>query len=188
MSPLKPRLVPKEWRAVHSPWLADDDLARVLILRGAILWSYSHVERRLLDVALRCSRTPEYRNIDEKAPFRRATRIGYLQKVLEAEGPLSPFRRLGEVILKRYEAGAEIRNQMAHADIDFLGLGLTRFKELTVDGNRLTLTDRTFNFAPGELERHAIKAARLSKAVQRLHYKAFADDPISASHDHATLA
>lgn len=169
--------VQQAWRAVRHPWLRDEDLTRVLILLGAILWSYSHVERRLLDVALRCSQAPEYRDIDERAPFRRKARISYLRKVIEAEGPLSRFRALGEAILKRYEAGAEIRNQMAHADIDFLGLGITRFTELTVDDDR-TLTHRVFNFSPGQLELEATKAARLSRAVQRLHYRAFGDSPL----------
>lgn len=169
-------MVPKEWRAVQNPWLRDDDLARVLVLRGTILWSYSHVERRILDLAVRCSRTPEYRDIADKAPFRRNARISYVRKVLATDGPLSRYKRLGEAILDRYEQSAEVRNQMAHADIDFLGHGLTRFTELTVDGN--TIADRTLNFFPGDLERHAVKAARLSKVVQRLHYAAFGDDPL----------
>ncbi|WP_438851237.1 hypothetical protein [Brevundimonas nasdae] len=131
-----------------------------------------------MDFAMRCAREDEYRDIALKAPFRRKTRIAYIREVLNAEGPLTPFRRLGEAILKRYEDGAEIRNQMAHADIDFLGVGLTRFYELTPDGGGKTVTERTFNFEPGKLERQAVEAARLSKAVQRLHYKMFGDEPL----------
>ena len=136
------------------------------------------MERRLLDFAVRCSREDEYRDITDKCPFLRKARISYIRKVLDSDGPLAPFKGLGEAILKRYETGAEIRNQMAHADIDFLGLGLTRFYELTPDGGGKTVTERTFNFEPGKLERQAVKAARLSKAVQRLHYKMFGDAPL----------
>lgn len=162
-------MVPKEWRAVRNPWLRDDELARVLVLRGVILWSYSHIERRLMEFAIMCSNTPEYRDVSEKAPFRRVARIAYLRRVLEQDGPLKRVSRLGTAILDRYEDSAEIRNRMAHADIDMVAPEFTRFIEIAMDDQ--DITERWFNYYPGDLERQAIKAARFSKAVQRLHYR-----------------
>jgi hypothetical protein len=162
-------LVPKEWRAVRNPWTQDGELARILILRGAILWSYSHIERRLMEFAIMCSNTPEYRDVSEKAPFRRVARIAYLRRVFEQDGPLKRVSRLGTAILDRYEDSAEIRNRMAHADIDMVAPEFTRFIEIAMDGQ--DITERWFNYYPGDLERQAVKAARFSKAVQRLHYK-----------------
>ncbi len=175
-SPLKPKLVPAPWRATINPWTPDADLARVLILRGAILWSYSHIERRLMEFAIRCSQAPEYRDVSDKAPFRRAARIGYLRKVLESDGPLKRYRSLGTAILDRYEASSEIRNRMAHADIDLVAFDMVRFIEIVMEGQ--DISERWFNFYPGDLEREAIKAARFSKAVQRLNYAAFRDERV----------
>lgn len=169
MSPLTPTLVPREWRAVINPWTPDHELSRVLTLRGAILWSYSHIERRLMEFAIMCSNTPEYRDVSDKAPFRRAARIAYLRRVLEQDGPLKRISPLGTAILDRYEASAEIRNRMAHADIDLVAPEFTRFIEIAMDGQ--DISERWFNYYPGDLELHAIKAARFSKAVQRLHYR-----------------
>lgn len=168
-SPLKANLVPQEWRAIISPWTPDRELARVLMLRASILWSYSHIERRLMEFAILCSSTPEYRDVSERAPFRRIARIAYLRKVLERDGPLRKVSSLGAAILDRYEQSAEIRNRMAHADIDMVAPDFTRFIEIAMDGQ--DISERWFNYYPGDLERQAVKAARFSKAVQRLHYR-----------------
>lgn len=170
-------LVPKEWRAEVNPWTRDDELARALILRGAILWSYSHIERRMMDFIIRCAQMPEYHDIAENPPFRRAKRIGYIREVLKGDGPFRRYERLGAAILKRYEASAEIRNRMAHADHDFLGAGLLRLRDFALDGTKV-IRDRWWNYYPGHLEREAVKAARFSKAIQRLHYRTFGDSPL----------
>lgn len=170
------QLVPEEWRAVINPWVQDGDLARVLILRSAILWSYSHIEQRLTDLAIRCSHSPEYRDIREKPPFSSGARITYLRKVLETEGPLSPYASLGRAILDRYERSRVIRNRMAHADMEVLPQWAIVFNEIVIDGAEITL--RRTNYWPGQLEREAVKAARFSQAVQRIHYAMFANDPL----------
>ncbi|MBA4804712.1 MAG: hypothetical protein H2038_08695 [Brevundimonas sp.] len=169
-------MVPYEWRAVINPWVQDADLARVLILRSSILWSYSHVEQKLTDVAIRCSMVPEYRDLRETPPFSSAARISYLRKVLATDGPLSRFQRLGTAILDRYEASRAIRNRMAHSDMKVLPRGPTTFDEIVIDGGRIT--HRISNYWPGQLEAVAVRAARFSRAVQHIHYVMFADDPI----------
>ena len=172
------KLVPNEWRAVINPWVQDADLARVLILRGAILWSYSHIEQKLTDVVIRCSHSPQYRDLREKPPFNSGARVAYLRKVLETDGPLSKYAPLGNAILDRYEASRTIRNRMAHADMEALPNWAITFDEIVIDGGRIT-HHRT-NYWPGQLERLAVKAARFSHAVQRIHYIMFANDPISS--------
>lgn len=114
--------------------------------------------------------------MSEKAPFRRVARIGYLRKVMEANGPLKRYATLGTAILDRYEGSAELRNRMAHADIDLVAVEMVRFIEIVMDGQEIT--ERWFNYYPGDLEREAIKAARFSKAIQRLYYAAFNDEPV----------
>lgn len=170
------QLVPNEWRAVINPWVQDGDLARVLILRAAILWSYSHIEQKLTDVAIRCSNSPEYRDIREKPPFSSGARITYLRRVLETDGPLSRYAKLGTAILNRYEKSRVIRNRMAHADMEVLPQWAIVFNEIVIDGGEITI-HRT-NYWPGQLELLALKAARFSHAVQRVHYGMFANDPI----------
>ncbi|WP_433934363.1 hypothetical protein [Brevundimonas diminuta] len=176
MSSLKPHLVPDEWRAIINPWTPDADLARVLILRAAILWSYSHVEQKLTDIAIRCSRIPEYRDISEKPPFTPASRIKFLRKVMDTPGPFTPIRRLGLAVLDRFDDGRAVRNRMAHADMSIIGYPI-RFEEIVISGDEITRHDTPYY--RGDLEQIAVKAARFSKAVQRLHYKAFGNEPIS---------
>lgn len=177
LSPLKPNLVPKEWRAVISPWTPDSELARVLMLRAAILWSYSHVEQKLTYLAIRCSHEPEYRNLAEKPPFTPASRIKFLRRVLDTQGPLSARRSLGLAILDRFDQGRDIRNQMAHADMSVLP-GIARFDEIVISNGEIVHRDTPYY--AGQLERIAIKAARFSKAIQRIHYKLFQDTPLSS--------
>jgi hypothetical protein len=169
-------LVPREWRAVINPWVRDNDLARALVLRGSILWSYSHIEQKLTDVAIRCSHSPEYRDLREKPPFSSGQRIAYLRSVLETDGPLSRFEALGTAILDRYEASRAVRNRMAHADMEALPDWAITFEELVVDGREITY--RRKPYWPGELEEVAVRAARFSRAVQRIHYAMFANDEI----------
>ena len=170
--PLLPRLVPDRWRAVTNPWTPDADLARDLILRAAILWSYSHAEQKLTDFAIRCSRIPQYRDIAEKPPFTSSARIKFLRKVMDTPGPYFERRALGISVLDRYDAGRPIRNRMAHADMSVLN-GITRFDEIVISGGRIRHVETAYY--AGDLEKVAVKAARFSKAIQRFHYRLFAD-------------
>lgn len=165
MNIFKPSLVPEEWRATKSGWAPDGELARVLILRGAILWSYSHVEQRLTELAIECSSVAEYRLIADRFPFHPSKRSAYLRRVFETTGPLSGFRPLGIAVLDRFDGSRDIRNQMAHADMEVMQ-GLVRFTERM--GHEGEVLYRSSPYHPGELERLAIKAARFSQAVQRL--------------------
>lgn len=168
------QLVPRSWRAIRSPWTPDDQLAHVLILRGAIIWSYSHIEQKLFDFAIRCSREPEYRDISETPPFTAASRIKFLRKVFNTPGPLTRFSGLGLAILDRFDGSRDIRNQMAHAEMTVIGVYPIRFDDIVVtDGG---IIRHSTPYYEGDLERIARRASRLSKAVQRLHYTLFKDD------------
>lgn len=172
----KKQLVPNQWRAVINPWLEDDELARALILRSAILWSYSHVEQKVTDIVVRCSHEADYREVSEKPPFSSAARVKYLRKVLAIPGPLFRFKRLGLAILDRYDASREIRNRMAHADMEvYKDWGIV-FDEIIIDGGQIS--HRRSRYWAGRLEAEAEKAARFSKAVQRVHYAMVGDDQI----------
>lgn len=166
MNIFKPSLVPEEWRATKSGWAPDGELARALILRGAILWSYSHVEQRLTELAIECSGVEEYWSIADRFPFHPSKRSTYLRKVFDTPGPLSRFRPLGVAVLNRFDASRDTRNQMAHAEMEVMQ-GLVRFTERMGHEGEVLL--RVTPYYPGELERLAVKAARFSKATQRLH-------------------
>lgn len=176
---MKTLQVPEEWRAVINPWTQDDALARVLILRSAILWSFGHIEQRLTDMAIRCSRMDDYDGIRDKPPFTGSGRVKYLRRVLAQPGPYERYRSLGTAILDRYDATRVLRNRMAHADMQVLGPlpgggdYPVWFEEIVVDGDGITF-HRTDYWA-GQLEREAVKASRFSKAIQRLHYRLFGD-------------
>lgn len=173
-----PHLVPNEWRAVINPWVDDAELARALILRSAILWSYSHVEQRLTDIVVRCSHEAAYRDVAEKPPSTSSKRVKFLRAVLRIPGPLYPFRSLGIAILDRYDASRPIRNRMAHADMEvYSDWGGKRvvFDEIVVNG---AISHQRSPYSPQRLEAEALRAARFSKAVQRVHYAMVGDDPI----------
>lgn len=169
------KLVPDEWRAVINPWTRDEHLARVLILRSAILWSYSHVEQRLADIMIRCSHCEAYQHVAETPPFTQSRRVRFLRDVLALPGPLADWRSIGVAILDRYEAGRAIRNRMAHAHMSVLP-HFVRFDEIVLHNG--VITQHITRYLDGQLEKEAAKAARFSRAVQRLHYRLVGDDPL----------
>ncbi|WP_426018431.1 hypothetical protein [Brevundimonas sp. DWR2-3-1b1] len=171
MSSSHPKLVPNKWRAVVNPWVRDHELAHALILRSSILWSYSHVEQKLTDLVIRCSSEAEYRDIAEKPPFSSSARVKYLRKVLAAPGPLHRFQSFGTAILDRYDASRTVRNRMAHADMEVLQNWGIVFDEIVIDGGEIS--HRRERYWEGRLEDEAVKAARFSKAVQKIHYALF---------------
>lgn len=173
-------LVPDEWRAVINPWVRDEELARALILRSAILWSYSHVEQKLTDIVVRCSHEAAYRDVSANPPSTSAKRVKFLRAVLSIHGPLYPFRNLGVAILDRYDSSRPIRNRMAHADMEVYsdwGGKEVVFDEIVVSGGEIC--HHRSRYSPGRLEAEARRAARFSKAVQRVHYAMVGNDPIS---------
>ena len=172
-----PELVPDDWRAVINPWVRDAELARALILRSAILWSYSHVEQKLTDIVVRCSHEAAYRDVAAKPPSTSAKRVKFLRAVLSIPGPLYPFRSLGVSILNRYDASRPIRNRMAHADMEVYSDWGVVFDEIVVSGSEIS--HHRSRYWPGRLEAEARRAARFSKAVQRVHYAMVGNDPIS---------
>lgn len=174
-----PEQVPREWRAVINPWVRDEELARALILRSAILWSYSHVEQKLTDIVVRCSHEAAYRDVAANPPSTSAKRVKFLRKVLSIPGPLYPFRNLGIAILDRYDLSRPIRNRMAHADMEVYadwGGREVVFDEIVISDGKIS--HHRSRYPPARLEAEALRAARFSKAVQRIHYAMVGDDII----------
>lgn len=175
------QLVPYEWRATVNPWTRDDELAKAMILRSAILSCYSHAEQKITDLVMRCSARDEYRELQDKAPFTSGGRFKYLRKVLATDGPLTPFKGVVEGVLARYERGRDFRNLLAHADMEVLQYWGVTFDEIIVEGNEITHRRPRFTFE--DLEALAVRASSFSRACQRLHYAGFANTSIHANGD-----
>lgn len=159
-------LVPKSWRAHVNPWVRDSEIADLLILRGAILWSYAHIEQVITEISIHATYQTPYRGLREKPPFSMAQRLAHLRTVLNEDGPLSKYRRYGLAMIARYEASREIRNQMAHSDMYVTSVSGREFREIIIaDGE---IVSRRMHYWPGQLERVAEGAARFSHRCQRV--------------------
>ncbi|WP_332655688.1 hypothetical protein [Brevundimonas sp.] len=161
-------LVPHEWRAHVNPWVKDDELADLLILRGAIVWSYAHIEQVITEITIRATYLDAYRGLRSQPPFSMSARLTHLRKILNMDGPLARYRRYGLAMIVRYERAREVRNQMAHSDMFPISLSGREFREIVIaDG---TITSKRAPYWPGELERVAESAARFSQRCQAVLY------------------
>lgn len=161
-------LVPQEWRAHVNPWINDEELADLLILRGAILWSYAHIEQVITEITIRATYLDAYRGLRSKPPFSMSARLAHLRAILNMDGPLAKYRRYGLAMIVRYEGAREIRNQMAHSDTYLISVSGREFREIVIaDG---TITSKRRAYWPGELERVAESAARFSHRCQAMLY------------------
>lgn len=154
-----------DWRAEINPWTPHDELLRVLALRGAIVWSFAHIEQKMSEVLIRSSYPDDYAGRRPAAPFKMSSRFTYLREVLQLAGPLAPYRGPGLLLLDRIEAIWPMRNMMAHADMDVGSIGPVRFRQIEMGH---ALNRRWTPFYPGELEALATKVGRLSRLCQKL--------------------
>lgn len=159
-------IVPHEWRAHVDPWVKDDDIADLLILRGAIIWSYAHIEQVVTEIAIRVTYLDPYRGLRSAPPFSMKARLSHLRAVLEVDGPLNKYRRLGLAMLERYDSARDVRNTMVHADMVPVSVSGREFREIVIaDGE---ITSKRHPFFEGELERIAEGAARFSRRCQKV--------------------
>jgi hypothetical protein len=161
--------IDKRWLATRNPWLREREIAEAMMLRGAILWSYGHIEQKITEIAIRCSYVAEYHALREAPPFTMANRITFLRRVLEEPGPLQRYRSVGGAILDRYDRARPLRNRMAHADMKMAGGPPLRFIEIVIDGGEIKQNDTPYY--PGQLEALARRVGRFSRACQRLGFK-----------------
>ena len=90
-------------------------------LRGWIANSYAQIEFMLGDLLLRCRTMPEYA-AEANKPFSHSApkRVAGVRRLLEMDGPLSPFAPELLAILSRFEEGHGTRNLLAHGFCTFL--------------------------------------------------------------------
>jgi hypothetical protein len=131
-----------------------------LMLRGSILWSYSHIEQCIKELVFQTSYCEDYKEISDKPPRQNSERLRHLKNVLEEDGPLLPYCSKIKSILKAYETGQTIRNRMAHAHMLTAGNWL-KFVEIVPEGEHWV--ERTTPYYNGDLLNQAREAARLSQ-------------------------
>lgn len=153
------------WKAQVNPWTPPEELLRVLALRGAVVWSFGHIEQKLTEVMIRSSYPDCYAGLRSSAPFVMKKRFAYLREVLDLPGPLSPYRSIGLLMIERIERVWPLRNMMAHADMDIGPMGPVRFQQIELANG---LKTHWKPFYAGQLEEVAAKAGRLSRLCQRL--------------------
>lgn len=149
-----------------NPWTPPDDLRTALLFRGAIVSAWAALDTTLAELALRASNSEAYNFIEAKYPYKPATKVKYLKRVLASPGPLQKYAKLGNLLLDRYENAVDLRNQMAHAHMRVLGRWGATFTDynLVADG---VVTKRTHRYTLEQLEIFARKATRLSRLTQR---------------------
>lgn len=150
-----------------NPWHTETSVDAAHYYRGVIVGGWASVECALIEVALRCSRIPVYLEIRDTFPSKLAGRLIYLRKVLDADGPLRPFKSLGLCVINRYDETADLRNIMAHAwqtilpewGATYYGFNAKTGTEVTYYHRRLTID---------QLHEEAARSARFSRAVRYL--------------------
>ena len=103
-----------------NPWVPDLYLKNAVLFRGAVVSAWGYIETKLIELAIRSSRMPEYSAIRATYPYKLDNRFGYMRRVLASEGPFSKYRSIGKKFLDRFEASADLRHLMAHGDMQAL--------------------------------------------------------------------
>lgn len=152
----------------RSRWSPTGEAGEVYLLRGVIVSAFAHADFLAMELAIRASAVPEY-GFKETPPSRTATRVKYLKRVADTEGPLSPFRPLLEALIRRLEEVAKVRHYFAHAKVQVLSGGWIVFEDYDVRGAEITNTRK--RHSPEDLRRIAFRAARFSRACAKLHYR-----------------
>ena len=150
-----------------NPWQTKSSIEATLLYRGAIVAAWANVETSLIEVAIRASKHGAYSDHRGAYPSKLKTRIRYLREILVLPGPLQPFRTLGEAILNRYAAGAELRNMMAHARMTVLPTWGATFYGFQAASER-EIIYQTRRMTEPQLEALAKRTTRFSRAVRML--------------------
>ena len=154
-----------------NPWALDDNVNDVMALRGTFVAALGAIETTLTELAIRASKHESYIQIREKFPSRRPDRLKYLRKIIEIDGPLSPYSKLIEAILARYEQQLELRDFLAHGRMQILshngGEAMIKLEDYKADGQFVMY--RTKPIILSELRHKSHKAALFSRCVGMLY-------------------
>ncbi|NQE61407.1 hypothetical protein [Caulobacter sp. RHG1] len=147
-----------------NPWTPEHEALSAMLYRGAIVSAWGFIETHLNETAVRCSWHEDYQPLLAKYPRILHERVQYLRDVLDAPGPLHPYRSYGHGLLQRFVDSAALRNTMAHARMEVLPpMGIT-FREVgRFDGE---LQQRRRRYQLVELQAMARRATRLSRLCQ----------------------
>jgi hypothetical protein len=147
--------------------VAREEWETLLLLRGAIVASFGHVETTLAELAIRLSRDERCAVLRESYPHGLGRRLTFLRACF-ALTPYVRRRGLAEQVFKRFEAATELRHIMAHGSVKGPSLGwLVTFRDFKPSaGAEIAVRDHRYTYA--DLEVFAWQAARLSRRVAQL--------------------
>lgn len=147
--------------------MARKEWETLMLLRGAIVASFGHVETALADLAIRFSRNERCAEFRSSYPHGLGTRLSFLRACFAIE-PYARRQGLANQVFKRFEAAAELRHVMAHGSVRNPSLEwLVTFRDFKPStGGEITVRDHRYTYA--DLENSAYDAARLSRRVARL--------------------
>jgi hypothetical protein len=152
-----------------SPWTPREDLREALLYRAAIISAWASIETTLNELIIRSSMIDPYRDISEKFPYTLKSKLKYMRRALEIDGPFNKYRSLGEPFLDRFSDAADLRHLMAHAHMEVLGNWGATFTDFTPSSDG-AITHRRRRYTPEQLEAFARRATRLSRLLQRGKY------------------
>lgn len=99
---------------MEPPQSVKDAICRVQEHRGWILSSYAQIEYLFSDLVNRACAIKEYVQLGDALPFPIDKRLKRSRRILETEGPFSPYAKQLLEILDEFEDRGEMRNILAH--------------------------------------------------------------------------
>jgi hypothetical protein len=97
-----------------------DDIEEGQRLRGWIANAYAQIEFLLDDLILRCRAFPEYVADTAKFPHSATERVCCVRKILQKDGPLTPFAADLRSVVDRFGERHDTRNLLAHGFCEYL--------------------------------------------------------------------
>ena len=102
-----------------NPWVRRGELEATLFFRGVIVSAVGYIETQIAELALRCSRLPQYESLRSTFPYSIQARLTFLQQAA-ALAPLNQLPNVAEQYAKRVERLLNDRNLMAHARMEVM--------------------------------------------------------------------
>jgi hypothetical protein len=149
-----------------NPWSRRGEIEAALLFRGTLVASYGEIEVQMAELAIRCSRLPEYYGLRDNFPFTVAKRTNFLRQAFSC-GPLNVYQKVAECALKRVEEATELRHLVAHARMQVQPDWGVVFEHIpTASDGQIAFETKRITLA--NLELAARKAARLCRVFQKL--------------------
>lgn len=160
----------EEWTAI---------IEQGMLHRGWISNSYAQIEFLLGDLIVRCRDFPEYADQTQAVSHSAAKRVKKVRKIIEIDGPMSPFAGKLSRVLEGFTANDELRNLLAHGFCTFLhtpdndaGFQFRRFERPHPDGeDDYRLTERTLRLIDLQYHREQLvhEASNALDVFRKIH-------------------